>query len=140
MNTYHYDEITLGKEEKFETSITEEMMQKFKDITEDFNPLHCDSAFAVSQGFDSRVVYGMLTASFISTLGGCYLPGKYCLIHSVEVKFAKPVYVDDKLTIEGKVTDKNDIFKQLTIKITIRNQHGEKVSRGILKVGVQDAE
>lgn len=140
MNTYRYDEIALGMEEKFEISITEEMMQKFKDITKDFNPLHCDSVFAVSRGFDSRVVYGMLTASFLSTLGGCYLPGKYCLIHSVEVKFAKPVYINDRLTIEGKVSDKNDIFKQLTIKVTIRNQRGEKVSRGILKVGVQDAE
>lgn len=80
----------------------------------------------------------MLTSSFYSTLAGVYLPGKFCLIHSVEIKFAKPVYIDDRLSIEGKITDKNDTFKQLTIKVTIRNQNGEKVSRGILKAGVQD--
>ena len=138
MNAYRYEEIEIGAEEKFEVTITAEMMGKFRDITGDMNPLHCDKEFAVSQGYPSEVVYGMLTASFYSTLGGVYLPGKYCLIHSAEVKFASPVYIGDRLSIEGKVTEKNDTFQFITIKVTIRNQHGKKVSRGILKAGVQN--
>ncbi|KSV58818.1 MaoC/PaaZ C-terminal domain-containing protein [Acetivibrio ethanolgignens] len=139
MNDYRYEEIEIGTEEKFEVIITKEMMEKFKDITGDVNPLHCDKEFAALQGYPSEVVYGMLTASFYSTLGGVYLPGKYCLIHSIEVKFSSPVYIGDRLLIEGKVTEKNDIFQFLTIKVTIRNQHGKKVSRGIMKAGVQNA-
>ncbi|MFW5669379.1 MAG: MaoC/PaaZ C-terminal domain-containing protein [Acetivibrio ethanolgignens] len=138
MNFYRYEEIKIGTEEKFEVTVTEEMLEKFRDITGDINPLHCDKNFAVRQGHPSEVVYGMLTASFYSTLGGIYLPGKYCLIHSVEVKFAGPVYIGDRLFIEGKVVEKNDTFKLLTIKVTIRNQDGKKVSRGIMKAGVQD--
>ena len=113
MNIYSYEEIEIGAEEKFEVTITTEMMEKFRDITGDVNPLHCDKEFAVSQGYPSEVVYGMLTASFYSALGGIYLPGKYCLIHSVEVKFVSPVYVGDRLTVDGKVTEKNDTFQLL---------------------------
>ena len=82
----------------------------------------------------------MLTASFFSTLGGVYLPGKNCLIHSVEVNFKKPVFIGDRLTILGEVTELNEMFRRAVIKVTITNQKNEKVSRGILKVGVLDEE
>ena len=78
----------------------------------------------------------MLTASFISTLAGVYIPGENSLIHSVEVKFVKPVYVGDKLTIIGTVIDKNDLFSCITLKITILNQKNEKVLRGKMQIGV----
>lgn len=46
-------------------------MSIFRDISGDYNPLHNDESFAVARGFNSRVVYGMLTASLYSCLGGC---------------------------------------------------------------------
>lgn len=114
------------------------MMQKFLDITGDENPLHIDRDFAEEKGFPDRVVYGMLTASLISTLGGCYLPGKFCLIHSVESKFVRPVYQGDELTVTGEVVRADDVLKYLEIKVTMKNQRGEKVLRGVLKAGVMD--
>lgn len=136
MNEYKYSDINIGMEEGFEFNITEDMLSKFKDITGDINPLHNDLEFARENHFDEKVVYGMLTSSFFSTLAGVYLPGKYSLIHNVEIIFKKPVFVSDSpFNIRGKVIEKNDIFKQITIQVTINNNKNQKVCRGIMKVG-----
>ena len=94
--------------------------------------------FAKEKGFPQRVAYGMLTASLISTLGGVYLPGKYCLIQGVEVRFAKPVFIGDVLEVTGEAVKVDRDLRYLEIKVTIRNQRNEKVLRGLLKAGVMD--
>ena len=101
MNEYTYEEIQIGQKESFKVTVTEEMLSSFKNITGDVNPLHNDEEYALEKGYPGRVSYGMLTASFLSTLAGVYLPGKYSLIHEVKLKFAKPVFIGDELTIEG---------------------------------------
>ena len=63
MNEYLYEEIEVGQEEEFEVLITEKMMDAFCQISGDINPLHTDLTFAQESGYDSCVVYGMLTAS-----------------------------------------------------------------------------
>lgn len=138
MKAYKISDISVGLKESFTRTITAEMMQKFLEITADENPLHVDESFAESKGFPNRVVYGMLTASFISTLGGCYIPGKYCLIQGVEIKFAKPVFIGDELTVLGEISRVDLGLKYLEIKVTIRNHKNEKVLRGLLKAGVMD--
>ena len=105
-------------------------------MTGDVNPLHTDETFAKEKGYGSNVAYGMLTASFLSTLAGVYLPGERSLIHSVESKFTKPVYVGDTLKISGQVTECNEMFSVFTMKTTIVNQKGEKVLRGKMQVGI----
>ena len=139
MNKYKITDISAGMKESFSVTITEEMMQKFFEITSDENPLHMTNDFAKAMGFGNRVVYGMLTASMISTLGGCYLPGQYCLIQGVEVKFVKPVFVGDELVVMGEISKVDYDLKYLEIKVTIKNQKGERVLRGLLKAGVIDA-
>ena len=139
MNEYRISDISVGMKESFTVTVTEEMMQKFFEITSDENPLHVNENFARDRGFDNKVVYGMLTASMISTLGGCSLPGKYCLIQGVEIKFAKPVFVGDTLEVSGEITKVDPDLKYLEIKITVKNQRNEKVLRGSLKAGVMDA-
>jgi 3-hydroxybutyryl-CoA dehydratase len=138
MNVYKISDISVGMKESFKRTITAEMMQRFMEITADENPLHVDESYAKSKGFPNRVAYGMLTASFISTLGGCYIPGKYCLIRGVEIKFAKPVYIGDELTILGEISRVDAGLKYLEVKVTIWNQKNEKVLRGLLKAGVMD--
>ncbi len=139
MNEYKISDISIGMKESFSVIISEEMMQKFYDITSDENPLHVNETFARERGFDNKVVYGMLTASMISTLGGCYLPGKYCLIQGVEIKFVKPVFVGDVLEVSGEAAKVDYDLRYLEIKVTIKNQKGEKMLKGILKAGVIDA-
>ena len=138
MREYKISDIFVGMKESFSKTVTEEMIQKFFDITGDENPLHKDRVFVETKGFPGRVVYGMLTASLISTLGGCYIPGKYCLIQGIEVRFAKPVFAGDELTVLGEVNRVDTELKYLEIKVTIWNQKKEKVLRGLLKAGIID--
>lgn len=138
MNEYRISDISIGMRESFFCTITEKQMRAFLDITGDENPLHIDEFYAKEKGFKNRVVYGMLTASLISTLGGCYLPGKYCLIQGIETKFVKPVFIGDTLEICGEVSKMDYDLRYLEIKIIIKNQNGEKVLRGVLKAGVMD--
>lgn len=135
MNTYRFHDLKVGLEESFEVVITGEMMEKFCNITGDVNPLHNDRKFAEEKGFQDRVSYGMLTASFISTLGGVYLPGKYCLIQSIECKFISPVFIGDRLKVRGIVGELHESVQQAEIKVTVINQKNEKVLRGKLKAG-----
>lgn len=136
MNRYDFEELEVGHEEKFSVTVTPDMLRKFQEITGDVNPLHTDPLFAEKQGYSSCVAYGMLTASFLSTLAGVYLPGEKSLIHSVETKFVKPVFPGDVLLVTGKVSEKNDLFHGVTVKVSIFNQNGEKVLRGTMQIGV----
>lgn len=138
MNHYSINDISLGMKERFDVKITSEMFDKFREITGDINPLHNDDCFAKNLGHKDRVAFGMLTASFLSTLAGVYLPGEQSLIHSVETKFTKPVYIGDVLYISGEVMEINDTVNQIVLKVEIKNQNGEKVLRGKMKVGFLD--
>lgn len=136
MNEYTFDEIPVGLVCRFEKQITREMEDQFRALSGDENPLHKDDAFAQAQGrgFPAHVSFGMLTASLYSALCGMYLPGKYSLIHSMELKFLQPVFAGDTLSVEGAVADKQEGLKLLSLKGKITNQHGKCVSKANIKV------
>ena len=137
MNEYKYEEIYKGQIEEFTFDITEEKMKQFYSISGDSNPLHTDENYAKSKGYNEVVVYGLLTTSALSTLAGVYLPGKYSLIHSVEINYAKPVFISSSpLKIKGEVVDKDDRFSRITVKVNIFDKNGEKVCRGLMQIGV----
>ena len=140
MNNYKFDELTVGMTESFKVTITEAMLDAFKGITGDVNPLHNDEEFAKAKGHPGRVAYGMLTASFLSTLAGVYIPGERSLIQQVETKFAKPVYIGDELTVTGEITELVESVQRLELKVTITNQDGKKVLRGTMGILVVQRE
>ena len=140
MNCYSIQDLSIGIKETFIVEITPDLFDKFKEITGDINPLHNNEEFVkkLGGGYKGRVAFGMLTASFLSTLAGVYLPGERSLIHSVEIKFTKPVYIGDTLNVSGEVTEINDTVNQIVLKVEIKNQNGEKVLKGKMKVGFLD--
>ena len=100
------------------------------------SPIHIDEDYARGRGYPGRVVYGMLGASFFSTLAGVYLPGEHCLLHGVECKFARPVFIGDTLTVTGTVLRVSEAVAEAEIKAVITNQEGKKVTRGIIRAGL----
>lgn len=137
MNEYKYEEIYKGQIEEFTFNITEEKMRQFYSISGDNNPLHTDLNYARSKGYNEVLVYGLLTTSALSTLAGVYLPGKYSLIHSIEINYAKPVFVSSSpLRVKGEVIEKDDRFSRITVKVNIFDKNGVKVCRGLMQIGV----
>ena len=135
MNEYRFEDLYVGKEEYFSVTVTEEMMKMFLELSGDSNPLHNDKDFAISQGYQNKVVYGLLTTSFISRLVGVLLPGKYCLLQGIDVKYSKPVYVGDILIVKGVVAELHESVKRAVIKVMIQNQDEKKVVKGKAEVG-----
>lgn len=135
MNRYRYSDLKIGQTEYFTVKIEDRMLEEFQDITGDINPLHTNKDYAQAQGYSNCIAYGMLTASFLSTLAGVYLPGERSLIQSIESKFVKPVYAGDVLTVQGTILGLNDTVRQIEMKVDIRNQSGIRVLRGKMKVG-----
>ena len=136
MNHYSYSEVSVGMTESFSVTIKQSMMDMFRSITQDNNPLHVDEEFARRHELPDRVVYGLLTSSFLSTLAGVYLPGERSIIQGVDVKYVQPVFVGDTLTIRGEIVELHDSVQQMVLKVEIRNQHGDKVVRGKMKIGI----
>lgn len=139
MNTYKYEDIVAGHKESFEFSISDKDMDDFRQITGDSNPLHNNEEYAKKEGYSGRVCYGMLTAAFLSTLAGVYLPGQRSLIHSVQINMLHPVYIDDLLICTGEVTHKNDAYKTIKVSFAISSKiSGENVVSGNMRIGVAD--
>lgn len=136
VNHFSFAELEIGQSGGFSVTVTKEMLEAFETLTGDSNPLHKDEQFAAEHGFTGRVAYGMLTASFLSTLAGVYLPGERSLIQSVEAKFVRPVFIGDRLTVSGTIIELNDTVQQIVLKVEIWNQAGDKVLRGKMKVGM----
>ena len=137
MNRYAWSELGEGLAAEFPVTITTAMLDQFRALTGDVNPLHLDDSYACAQGFSGRVAYGLLTASFLSRLAGVHLPGERCLLHGVNATFHRPVYVGDLLTVRGEVSYRNEAMRQAEIVCRIANQRGERVSTGKLKVGMR---
>ena len=119
MNSYTFGELAedfAGGKTKcsasFTVQVTQEMLTRFAELSGDTNPLHTDEGFALRRGFEGRVAYGMLSASFYSRLVGVYLPGKNCLFQSIEATFNRPVYAGDVLSVTGRVTQVDKRFRR----------------------------
>jgi 3-hydroxybutyryl-CoA dehydratase len=140
-NEARLGDLLVGQEVSFPEEglpVTAEMQHLFLGLTGDNSPCHMDEGFAIEKGFRGRLVYGMLTASFYSTLVGVYLPGKYALFQEAHIDFCSPVYTGDTLTVKGKITEIDPVLKRVYIKAEIRNQSGKKVSKASLAVGLTE--
>ena len=140
MRIYHLKDLEVGQKEQFSVTITEKKVDLFRCISGDHNPMHEDQVFAEKHGYPDKIVYGMLTSSFLSTLAGMYLPGKYCILQECHSSFCRAVYVGDVLTVTGTVTNVDSVFRRVSVKVEIRNQNQQKVLRGSYVAGVMEEE
>jgi acyl dehydratase len=138
MNSYVWKDLHEGLEHRFEAEITPGMVLAFRTLSGDTNPLHGDAGFARAAGYADAVVFGMLTASLYSRLVGVHLPGKFALLHGVDVEFTAPVYVGEKLTVVGAITQLVEAYRRIEIRARILKADGTLASRAKLKAGLHE--
>jgi acyl dehydratase len=114
------------------------MAHDFARISGDVNPLHVDREYAVSAGFPSPVLFGMLTSSLYSKLVGVYLPGKYALLEGIDLDFNAPVFAGEKLFVHGEIVFKSESYRRMEIKANIRKENRKLVSKALIRVGMHD--
>lgn len=130
----------IGQRVSFTKIITQEDVEAFAKICGDFNPLHFDSQYAAKTRFSKRIVHGMLTASLISTLVGMYLPGTGAIYLGQDLKFIKPVFIDDTITATAIIIEIDLEKKLLVLKTECTNQNEEIVLVGQAKVRYEPVE
>lgn len=123
-------EVFLGQKAELVHKIKHNDLLNFLILTNDSNVLHLNSQYAKEKGFKGQVAYGMLTASFISTLIGTKLPGNGALWKSQKLQFINPVYIDDTITVKAEVIDCDTEKKEFRMTTDIYNQHGDPVIMG----------
>jgi 3-hydroxybutyryl-CoA dehydratase len=99
--------LSVGSIVSTKVTVTADMVQKFAEVSGDFNPIHLDDDYAKTTIFGRRIAHGMLSSALISrTLsheldnGGIYL--------KQNLKFVNPIYIDEEVEIELKVLAYHD--------------------------------
>lgn len=105
LHGFYFEDIEIGMSESFEKTVSEEDVIAYAGLSGDVNPLHMDDEFARGTRAGERVVHGMVTASLISTLVGCRLPGPGCLWMGQTIRFLKPVRAGERVRARAEVVE-----------------------------------
>jgi len=127
-------EIKIGDSASTALTITETHVVSFAGIIGDFNPVHLDDVAAKNSMFKGRISHGMLVGSLFSSILGMQLPGVGTIYLGQELKFLKPVYLNDTITatvtVKEIIAEKNRVILD-TVAV---NQNGESVVVGTATV------
>jgi len=127
---WRFEDLAKGFTDEFTHVISQEDVDTFAKLTGDFNPLHLDAEYARQTSYRKPVVFGMLSASFISTMVGMRLPGKGALWTSQSIAFLQPAFIGDTLRVVATVKQKSEAARTIILQIEIFNQHQQKLIEG----------
>lgn len=102
----------------------------------DRNPYHVSDDAARAKGFAGKIMHGNILNGFLSYFIGECLPVKTVVIQSQEIKFHKPVYLNDTVTLNAEVADFHESVRTAEIIFSFTNQQNVKVARGKMFIGL----
>lgn len=109
-------------------SYTQDEVNKFADLSGDFNPIHLDAEFAAATQFKRPIIHGILGVSIFSKVLGTEFPGEGTIYLKQESEFKRPMFVDTVYESFYEVTDFNERRNHLTISTTIKDKEKGKVT------------
>ncbi|MBT3071942.1 MaoC family dehydratase [Rhodomicrobium sp. Az07] len=101
----YFEDLSVGQEASLTSTVKDEHITSFAEISGDTNPVHLDEAFAATTPFKQRIAHGMLSAAYISAVFGTKLPGPGCIYISQTLNFKAPVHIGDEVVTTVRVTD-----------------------------------
>jgi len=101
----------------FSVDVTAKDLMDFARLSGDWNPLHTNEKYAKGTTYGGNILHGAYSSSIISRVAGMHIPGKYCLLHKINLRFLQPisvpvtfnVYAEEKASgwVNVEITDKN---------------------------------
>ncbi len=121
---YYIDDLKIGMYTEKEFHVTEENVRLFSKVSGDLNPLHLDRNYAAKTIFKKRVAHGALIASYISGVLGNDLPGPGAIFVDMNVRFRRPVYLEDIIKCKVAVLEINLRYERLLMEViaTVNNK------------------
>ena len=120
------------------TTITDEMIRAFAELTGDANPVHLDDNYAAGTRFGRRIAHGMIAAGLISATLANDLPGPGTVYLSQTLQFKAPVYPGDTITTSVEVQNVRPDKPIVTLRTVCRNQQDAIVLEGEAVVLVRE--
>jgi len=115
-------DIYLGQTVDYIHTVTESEIDRFAELSGDFNPLHISDNYAIDNGFKERVAHGFLLGAYISGVIGMLLPGRRCLLLDEQLSFPKPVYPGDRVTIYCVVAEIWEDLSMFEIRVRMKKK------------------
>jgi 3-hydroxybutyryl-CoA dehydratase len=124
-------DVPLGLKARVSKTVSESDVYLFAGITGDFDQNHVDEEFCRRTSLRHRVAHGALILGYTSAASSQVLHAFDRPMVSVgydRVRFLKPVYFGDTLTVDYEITERQPGKERLLSKIEVTNQHGELVA------------
>ena len=123
-------EIPIGLKTRVSKTVTESDVYLFAGITGDFDQNHTDEEYCKKTSFGHRIAHGALILGYTSAASTQILHAFDRPMVSVgydHVRFLKPVYFGDTLTVDYEITEIVPDKERLLSKIEVTNQSGDLV-------------
>lgn len=122
--------LSVGQTATRTLTLTRAHVEKFAEITGDYNPLHFDEAFAAQTEFGRLVAQGGLTTGLLHALVAMDMPGPGTVFLSQNWKFTAPVFIDDTITATATILSIHATKPVTQLQIRITRQDDETVLEG----------
>ena len=113
--------------------VTQEMINRWAEVSGDFNPLHVDPDFGKTTFFGTNIAHGPLTLSFIIEMLTRWL-GKTWISSGrlYDVRLVAPVPPNTEITAGGEVTkvEFEGNQRRVDCEIWVKNQDDKLIVRG----------
>ena len=123
-------ELFVGKKASRSITLTAGHVEKFAQISGDYNPIHFDPEFAAQTRFGRLIVQGGLTTGLLHALVAMDMPGPGTVFLSQEWNFTAPVFIGDTITAEAEVVSVHASKPVTQLRFEIFRQDGEQVLDG----------
>jgi acyl dehydratase len=125
-----------GQEFQIDFLVSDSVYQGFLQTFKDHNPLHTQADFARVHGFKGEVMHGNILNGFLSYFIGEGLPTKEVIIHSQNIQFKLPVYLNDHLKFYSRIEEVYESVHAFLFKFYFENGEGKKVAKGEIQIGI----
>jgi len=113
--------------------VTQEMIDRWAEVSGDFNPLHVDPDFGKTTFFGTNIAHGPLTLSFIiEMLTRCLGKGWISGGRLYDVRLVSPVPPDTEIIVGGEVTtvESEGGQRRVDCEIWVKNQDDKLIVTG----------
>ena len=129
-----FDELAIGDTASLMRVVGRDDIDLFAAVSGDVNPAHLDAAFASTDMFGHVVAHGMWTGALVSAVLGAKLPGPGTIYLEQDIRFRRPVFPGDTITVTVTVKEKRPARRIVLLDTVATNQRGEEVLTGVATV------
>jgi acyl dehydratase len=122
------NELNVGDEFRHEYSVSDHDVQKFGELSGDFNPAHFDEDYAKGTVFKTRIAHGMISVAKFSGIFGMDMPGLGAIWGGQTLKFLAPVQLNQPHTAVARVKEKGE--KNVVFSCWVEDRQGTRMLEG----------